>query len=547
MFALVLAGCGGNTTSNNSANSTSTGTSTVSKEGGSIAIDADGSVKDLDPAHAYDTISEEIVEQVYDRLVTYQGSGSTIVPMAALSWEISPDGKTYTFHLRSGMTFTNGDAVTAQSFADELTRVLSSKVNSPGEGFLDPIVEGSTAYNKGQASSVSGIKAVNPTTLQITLNKPEPFFLEVLAMPFFSAVDTKFINSVGNTAFDSKSTMGSGAFELASVSPSQYVLKKNPKYWLKDSDGNRLPYLDQITIRINENTQIDALNFEKGDTALMATATNGIPSTAWPQFINSPTLKQTIVQLPQNATYYIGMNNSMKPFNNVLVRQAVNFAVDKSKIAKLMNGRVQVANQPLPPGIDGYVKNLPADATYNLNTTKAKALLTQAGYPNGFTTSYYVPNDTDDMKIAASVQYDLSQIGIKINIVPESFGTFLSNNEKGNVTPIFQLAWIQDFPDASDFLNTLFNTSQQPANNSTMYSNSQVDAWLNKAQTDTNPAERSQLYSQVTNQVMKDADWDPMYYSKYYDAVQSWVHGFVINQTLTDNLQSLWIDPSHRG
>lgn len=540
MIALVLAGCGG---TNGFKGTTGSG---PSKEGGTINIDSIGTIKDLDPAHAYDTSSEEIVQQVYDRLVTYQGTGATIVGMDAKSWEVSPNGKVYTFHLRPGLKFSNGDTVTAQSFVDEFDRVLSKSINSPAEGFLDPILQGSHAYYEGKAKSVSGLKAVNANTLQITLTAPEAFFVQVLAMPFFAPVDMKFIDKVGNTAFDSKETMGNGPFVLSSVSPSTYVLTKNPLYWEKDAQGNRLPYLNQVNININANTELDALNFQKGQTAFMGMMTNGVPSTAWPQFISTPSLKKTIMQLPSNATYYIGFNNKIKPFNNVLVRQAMEYAINRTRIAKLLDNRVQVANQPLPPGIDGYEKNLPADLQYHYNPAKAKQLLKQAGFPNGFTTTLYSSNDTDTVKIDNAVQSDLAAVGVKLNIVQEAWGTFLANNEKGTVTPVFQLAWLQDFPDASDFLNTLFNTNQQPANNSTMYSNKQVDALLNKAQTSTDSAARSKMYAEVTNQIMKDADWDPMYYGLFQYAVQPWVHGFYINQTLMDPIQDVWIDASHR-
>lgn len=540
VVAALLAGCG------TSENTSTTAANSSSKEGGSIIIDANGSVKDLDPALSYDGESNEIVEQVYDRLVTYQGSGSEITAMAASSWEISPDGKTYTFHLRPGMKFSNGDSVTAQSFIDEFERVLSSKVNSPGEGFIDPIIEGSTAYHDGKATSVSGLSSINANTLKITLTEPQPFFLNVLAMPFFSAIDLKYISQVGSAAFDSKDAMGSGAFELASVTPNQYVLKKNPNYWLKDSSGNRLPYLNQITIRINSNSELDALNFQSGQTAFIGNAMNGIPSSAWPQFETNPSLKSTVMTLPANETGYIGMNSSIKPFNNILVRQAVEYAVNKQQIAKLMDNRVQIANQPLPPGIKGYMKDLPADASYSLDIAKAKQLLAKVGFQHGFSTTYYTPNDTDSMKIADAIQYDLAQVGIKITIIPEAFSTYLDNTEKGNVSPIFLGLWMQDFPDASDFLNTLFNSNEIPQNDTTMYSNPQVDEWLNQAQTDTNPTERNTLYDEVTDQVMKDASWDPLYYATFQFAVQSWVHGFYINQTLLDPLQYVWIDPSHR-
>lgn len=520
--------------------------STTTKEGGNISLDSIGTIKDLDPAKAYDTASGEIVGQLYDRLVTYQGSGSKIIGMDASSWEISPDGKTYTFHLHHGMTFTNGTPVTAQSYIDEFDRVLSKSVSSPAEGFLDPIVKGSTAYFQGKAKSVSGLKAIDDDTLQITLTKAEPFFLEVLAMSFFTPVDQSYINKVGNNAFDTKDALGNGPFELSSVSPSQYVLLKNPHYWMKDSEGNQLPYLNQITININQNSELDALNFQKGTTAFLGNLTNGVPSSAWPQFQATASLKKTIMQLPSNATYYLGFNNKMKPFNNVLVRQAFEYAINRDKIVKLLDNRDVVANQPLPPGIVGYNSKLPASLQYKYNPAKAKQLLKEAGYANGLTVPLYSSNDTDTVKIDNSVQADLAAVGVKVNIIQEAWGTFLTNNEKGNQTPFFQLAWLQDFPDASDFLNTLFNTNEQPANNSTMYSDKQVDAWLNEAQTDPNAQQRIDLYQKASEQIMKDADWDPMYYGLFQYAVQPWVHGFYINQTLADPLQFVWLDPSHR-
>ena len=541
-LGLLLAGCGSGSNGGNTGNG-STPAATVNKEGGSIILDSSGSIKDLDPAHAYDTASDEFVNEMYDTLVTYQGTSSNIIPHAATSWEVSPDGKTYTFHLRNDMKFWNGDPVTAQSFVDEFTRVLSKSVNSPGEGFLDPIVEGSTAYFQGKATSVSGLSAPDKYTFVVKLTQPEPFFLEVLAMPFFSAVDQSWINKVGNQAFDSQKPMGSGPFELQSNNPNQIVMTKNPNYWMKDSDGNRLPYLDKVTVRINPNENLNALNFEKGETAFLGNL-QMVPTSQWNTFLNTPKLKATMMNAPQNSTWYIGLNSTVKPFDNVLVRQAIEYAINKDKIRQLMNGRVQVANQPLPPGIKGYMNPLPADATYNYDPAKAKQLLAQAGYPNGFTTTLYSQNSSDAMKIDTSIQSDLAAVGIKVNIDSTAWGTFLTDNEKGK-QGMFQLAWLQDFPDASDFLNTLFNTNQQPQNNSSMYSNKQVDEWLNKAQTDTNETERYQLYDKVTEQIMKDAPWVPLYYSEFNYAVQPWVHGFYINPTLTDPLQFIWIDKNH--
>lgn len=537
----LMAGCG-TTTKSSSTTGAVSGTG-APREGGSITLDSVSNFRDLDPALNYDTASNELVSEMYDTLVTYKGATSTIVPSLAKNWDVAPDGKTYTFHLRQGVTFWNGDKMTAQSFIDEFQRVLNPQVASPAEEFINPIIAGSTAYNKGLAKIVAGLSAPNPYTLVIHLTKPEPFFLDVLAMPFFSAVDQTYITKVGNKAFDSTTAMGTGPFELSSMTTNTVVLTKNPHYWKKDANGNPLPYLNKVTININKNAELDAMNFEQGQTALMGNLI-GIPSSVYPQFAHNPKMSPLIVKAPLNAVQYLGLNASMAPLNKVKVRQAVQYAINKKKVLQLLNNRGQLANQPLPPGIEGHLSNLPADVSYSYNIAKAKELLAQAGYPNGFTTTLYTANNPDALKVAASIQNDLAQVGIKVNIQQSDWNTFLDIEEKGKAN-MFLTGWFQDFPDASDFLDTLFNTNQQPVNNAFMYSNPQVDAWLNQAQTDNNATQRMSLYNKVTEQVMKDAPMVPLYYPVQYSAVQSWVHGFYISPTLPDPLQYIWLDAGH--
>ncbi|WP_067929972.1 ABC transporter substrate-binding protein [Alicyclobacillus kakegawensis] len=541
-LAAALTGCGA-TSQPISTHSTSTGNHPT--EGGAIEIDSTAAPHQLDPAKAFDGVSEEVVLELYDQLVTYKGSTSTIVPSVAERWTVSPDGKTYTFYLRKGIRFWNGDKLTAQSFIDEFERVLNPKVNSPVEGFIDPIVVGSSAYHKGKAKTVKGLEAPDPYTLVIHLTQPEPFFLQILAMPTFSAVDSKYIQSVGENAFDSTSPMGTGPFKLRQISSNQVVLTKNRNYWKKDQYGNRLPYLDKVTINVNPNAQLDAINFQNGTTALMGQLTDGIPSSSYASFMSNPKLRKDIVRTVRNATFYLGLNTHMAPLNNVKVRQAIEYAINKKKIVQLIGGRGLIANQPLPPGIQGYLQHLPSEVNYTYDPPKAKQLLKEAGYPKGVTITLYTYEDPDMVKILQSIQYDLSRVGIRSKVKSLALGAYMDLNTNGK-TQAFLTDWGQDYPDPSDFLNSLFNTNQQPQNNSTLYSNASVDQWLNKAQTDTNTSERMELYKKVTIQVMKDAPIVPLYYSVRTDAVQPWVHGYYVSPSLRDPLQYLWVDSKHK-
>ncbi len=557
-LALVLAGCGASSSNNTTgtSNTSSTGTNTAAGkpvEGGQVTLDMIQNIRDLDPALEFDTASNEIVSQMYDQLVTWKNGTTDIVPMAAEKYSISKDGLTYTFHLRKNMKFWNGDPVTAQSFIDEFYRVLSPNMGSGGQGFYE-IIQGADQYAAGKTDKISGLSAPDPYTLVIKLSKPEAFFLQALTLPFASAVDKKFIESVGNhqvykknPTFDSTQAMGSGPFELQTINSNQIVLKKNPNYWRTDSYGQKLPYLSKITFNINNNDQVDALHFQQGQTAWIGWnfGGDGIPSSAYPQFMSNPNLKKLTVSAVQNSVQYVGLNTKLGPTKNKLVRQAIEYAIDKQAIIKLNNGRGKVANQPLPPGVVGYDNNLSPQAQYTYDPNKAKQLLKQAGYPHGLTIDMYSENSPDQVKFDQAVQGQLAKVGIKVKLHTSSWGTFLNVAEAGKA-PMFWLAWIQDFPDASDFLNTLFNSSQAPVNNCTNYSNPQVDKWLNQAQYSDDQNERNQLYAKVTDQVMEDAAWVPIYYDVFTAAVQPWVHGFYIPKAGTDPLATIWIDKSHQ-
>ena len=397
-LGLLLAGCG-SSPANSGGSSKSQSTVQKPQMGSNITLDLTQAVPDLDPAVAYDTTSAEVDEQLYEPLVNYNKNTYQIVGDLAKSYEVSQDGLTYTFHIRQGVTYWNGDPLRAQDFVDEFERVLNPKLQpkpSPGSSFfLD--IKGANAYFNGKAKTISGITTPDDHTLVIKLVKPQAFFLKVLAMPFISAVDPKFVKQVGNAALDTSKAMGTGPFELVSNGQNKVVLKRNSHYWKKDKYGNQLPYLNKVTFNVDNNEQIDALHWEQGSTAFMSPWTiggDGIPSSAFPTIMNNPKYSKLVQKQPQNSIFYIGLNVSKtlngkpNPLSNVKVRQAMEYAFNDSQILKLNNNAVLSLNQPLPEGMQGYVKQL-APGAYGLNINKAKQLLKEAGYSNGLTVNFY--------------------------------------------------------------------------------------------------------------------------------------------------------------
>lgn len=536
MLGTALAGCGTQSaTTSQQGNTTASGGSTQPVYGGTLTLDLLSQFPHLDPAKAYDTTSEEAVEQFYNTLVTYQGATNTIVPDLA-SYTVSDGGKVYTFSIKNAK-FWNGDPVTAQSFITEFQRVLSNSMQSGGQGFVDPLIQGSAAYVAGKATNVSGLKAINSSTLQITLMHPSATFLYVLAMPFFSAVDPTYIAAHSESYIDTH-PMGTGPFELASYTPGKdYVLTKNPNYFVKG-----IPYLNKIVFNINNSPSAVLFHFEQGQTGMISWNQGGIPTEDYLPLINNPTYASDIVKQTEVATDYFGLNCAVGPTQNVAVRRALEYAVNKQVIVRILDGLAVPANQIIPPSMpSGYEQNLPANASYTYNPALAKKLLAKAGYPKGFNTTIYTDNSSPtDLKMAEAVQQMFSQVGVNATINQSSWNTFLASNETGKQN-MFTLAWLEDFPDPSDFLNTLFNTNQIPVNNSTNYSNKQVDALLNQGSIMPAGTARDNVYKQAQNIIMSQAPWIPLVNPVYAAAVQPWVKGFYVNPNLMDPLQYIWI------
>lgn len=556
VIGALLAGCGTNSTTDNATNGGNASTSTGKPvEGGSITLDAIQAVPDLDPAIAFDTTSAEVDYAVYEQLVTYDKGSYNIVGDLAKSWDVSQDGKTYTFHLQPGVKFSNGDPLTSKDFVFELERLLDKNMQpkpSPGSQFFLNIT-GAQAYYDGQAKTISGVSTPDDQTLVIHLDKPEQFFLKILAMPFLSAVDPKFVNQVGNAAMDTTKAMGTGPFMLKSNSQSKVVLVKNPHYWKKDSSGNQLPYLDQVTINISNNSQLSAMHWEQGQTAFMSPwleGGDGIPSSQYPTIMNNPKYKNLVMKQDMNAVFFYGLNTKPtidgkpNPLSNVDVRRAIEYGFDDSQIVKLNNGAVKSSNQPLPDSLPGYVQKLDPSATYTTDVAKAKQLLAKAGYSKGLTIDLWNENTDAAKKEDQAFQAMMKNIGVTVNLHEVTWKDFLTKSMSGDAQA-FGTGWNQDFPDASDFLNTLFNSSQIPQNNMTNYSNPQVDQWLNQAQYSTDTEQRNELYGKVINQVMSDAVVVPLYQNVGYYCVQPWVHGFYTSPVMYDPLATIWVDPGH--
>jgi len=521
--ALLLSAC-------SSGGSSSAAPSTSAKGGGAITVAFQNDIGTLDPAIGYDWQNWSIIKSLFNGLMGYEPGTTNLVPdLAAAMPEISADGKTYTFKLRTGVKFHNGREVTADDVKYSIERAVDPATKSPGASFFS-MIEGYDAASTGKSSTLSGIQVVDPTTIKFVLSHPDATFLQVMALNFGFVVPKEEVAKYGQDF--GKNPVGTGAFKFGEwVSGQRLVIAKNADYFKAG-----VPKLDKITFEVGVDPTVALARLKSGEVDVLG---DGIPGANYVAESADPANKGLIVEGGQLQTGYVTLNVTIKPFNNVKVRQALNLAVNKARIVQIMNGRVIPANQPLPPGMPGYDKSYQG---YAYDVAKAKALLAEAGFANGFKTELWTSNTDPNPRIAQAIQQDLAVIGIKADLKSLAQAAVIEAGGNGKAPMIWSggMAWIADFPDPSDFYGPILSCGSTGAGgwNWAKYCNKALDADATKADSMTDPAkaqERLALWSSIYDRVMGDAPWIPIFNQKAITMKSGRLAG----------ADSLFVDPVH--
>jgi len=514
--------------------------------GGTLLVSFKDDLKTLDPAIGYDTDSWSIERAIYNGLLDYKGFTTQLQPDIAASMPtVSADGKTYTFILRKDVKFSNGRAVTADDFKYSWERMLDPKTAGPMTG--GPFwgsVHGAQDFFNGAATQISGIKVVDPYTLEVDLDSPNQSFLNIVAMPFGFVIPKEAVAAAGSD-FAHK-PVGTGAFILDKWTPGQImVLKKNPNYF-----GTK-PYLDEVDAQIGLTPEVGYLQMQNNQLDITQPDLT-IPSAQYISLSTNPNWKNRILRTPNVDIWYLAMNVNMKPFDNKLVRQAFNYVVNKANQVKILNGRGVVNNGIQAPPMPGYVPNynplgLDADGQ---NVQKAQALLTQAGYdashPFPPQDLVYTKASADSDRLAAAIQQDFKQVGVTLNLKGLAFNAFLDVTGKPNTTALSYNAWLQDFPDPSDFIDPILSCSSAnvTANggNVAFFCDKNVDSLADQARGDTSSSERLKLYRQIQDIVVsQDFPWVPMYSTVETSVAATRVHGYQLHPVWPFVATSIWV------
>ena len=450
--AAAAAGCG-TSGGGGGAEPTNPSPSGSPQYGGSLSIAFQTEPSSLDPAIAWELTGTTIEQSVFNTLLAYKPApgmeGTELIPSLATEVpEPTNDGTTYVFNLRQGVMF--HPPVSREMTADDVKYSFERMMKLP----LAPAtyfyvgVKGAEEFQAGKAKEITGVKVIDKYTIEFDLTAPDPAFLNAYTMWFGYVVAKEWVQKWGNRAV-ARHPLGTGPFIFDHWTPGrEVVLKKNPDYWDKGK-----PYLDEIKFVFSLTPSTALLRLERGEIDVLG---DNIPPSDIPRVLNDPELKKLVQSQKLIAGVYLYMNTQFKPFDNVKVRQALSWAVNREKLCKLQSGQATPLWQFYPEGMPG---SEPGKQYYGYDPAKAKQLLAEAGYANGFSTTLYSHNVDPFPKIIQSIQNDLKQVGVDASVKTLDRDTFYTLSTTPNKTPAGTQEWYMDFPDPSDYVIPLASKS----------------------------------------------------------------------------------------
>lgn len=464
--------------------------------------------RSLDPALSTDVPTGRVVAYVFDGLTRFTPDAK-VVPGLARSWDVSPDGITYTFHLRSGVKFQDGRPFSAKNVVASFQRVLDPATKG-GRGWPLYPIKGAEDYAASKARTISGIVATNDSTVVITLKEPFSIFPKLLAMPVASIIPDNPGADFG------QHPIGTGPWKFVQWRHDDYLrFARNPDYF----DGP--PKADSLMARIIPEASTATAEFEAGNVDVL-----NVPDEVGRSWQADPAKGKLLSSAPALRFWYVAINTTRGPLADVRVRQALNYAVDvKTMLAQVMAGRGAVANGVIPPMLGGAD---PARKGYPYDVARAKQLLAAAGHPNGIDVDLWASTTDQSPRVAQTIQANLAQAGIRARIVQRDASSMREAARKGQ-TDLALKEWWADYPDAENFLYPLLHSKNKGVGgNVSFYSNPRFDALIDQAHQEQDESKRNALYTQADQIEFNDAPMIYLFFYKDLYAVQPWIKGFVV-------------------
>jgi len=459
---------------------------------------------------------------IFDGLVraeTISPGKSDLVPALAESWEISDDGLVYTFHLRKGVKFHNGEELKADDVLFTINRMMDPKTKALNTDFYD-MIKGAKECLNGETDSVEGVKVLDDYTVQITLEQPFAPFLALLGAPPCSIFNRKATTEAGRDfGLIPEKTIGTGPFKLTS-----WTVNEEMTVEAFDDYYRGRAKVDKMIGKIIPDTATARMLFETGEIDAFDC---DFARSQIPYFLESEKWSKQVVSGPRVGTFYYHINESIKPWDDVRVRKAFQYAVDrKALLDKFYYGRGILANGIMPKGLLGYNPELEA---IPYDPEKAKELLAEAGYPNGFDSEIAMISGSTGTfpKCNEAVQAMLANVGIRVKLKSMDNAAFYGVRREGKL-PMYTNSWSADFNDPDNFFYTFFSKKNTVAR-SFNYNNPEVQDEILRAREIVDPKERIALYQELEKKIVhEDAAWLPLYSLDHLFVVQPKVKNFKV-------------------
>ena len=463
--------------------------------------------RSLDPARATDVPTGRAVAYLFDGLTRFTPD-ARIEPGLASSWDVSPDGLQYTFHLRTGVQFHDGTPFRATHVRQSFTRVLDPATKAGSVWPLYPI-KGARAFADGKGTAL-GLDVRNDSTIVITLEEPFAIFPKLLAMPIASIVP----ENVG--ADFSEKPVGTGPWKLVEWKHDDYVkFAKNPSYF------GGAPTIDTLIARIIPEPSTAVAEFESGTVDILY-----VPEDQTKVWEDTDTRSARLTSAPALRLWYLGVNETRGPLKDVRVRRAIATALDVPTLLKqLLAGRGRVAAGVIPPSLEGAD---PTRKPFTYNTAAARALLKDAGFPNGIDLELWCSQTPQFARLAQSIQAYLASAGIRVKLVQRDASTMRAAARAGQ-TDLVLKDWYADYPDAENFLYPLLHTANRGAGgNVSFFSDAAFDKLVDASRRESDATKRAVLYRSADSLAYANVGLVPLFFYNELYAVQPWVQGFEV-------------------
>jgi len=532
-LTVVAAACGGS--------SQSTGTNqTAAHKGGTFTILANSAFGVADPAQNYTLEEWQLLIDTHDGLVGFAKAGGTagnkIVPDLATSIPVPTNGgKTYVFHVRKGIKFSNGQTLKPSDFVTTFERQFTV----PGPtSFYAGIVGANKCSTKGCNLSKGVVANDSAYTLTINLTAPDPELMDQLSLPFAFAVPANTSPKLtGNNV-----PPGTGPYMWKSYNPNtQAVLVRNPYFHVWNAEAQPAGYPNEIIEKYGLQVSDEVTEVLNGQANEVFDG-DSIPSDQL-STLNSPKYSGQVHVNTLTADYYFALNTRRPPFNNLLARQAINYAANRAAYVKIYGGPSLAVPtcQILPPNYPSYAPYCPYTSGTNHtkwtgpDLAKAKALVQQS-HTAGMKVVVDSTNDQVGKALAEQMVSDLNAIGYKAStqlLAASIQYPFIQNSSNSGKWNVGYSAWYQDYPAASDFLNVLLgcgtihpNSDASP--NIAAFCDQAIQSKINQAESEgaTNPSGAAALWTQVDHADTNAAPWVDMYNPKQIDVLSHNVHGY---------------------